>query len=127
MFFYGICNPFATDKASKAGLTPAAITITMMWVLLVVNVVSVVAPFIITWVKDLLHEPKNFHQFAFMFMAVVAYISAIVIFARRMILKKKNGHNPVIATAAATGTTAPSDAPTNAAPTNNNSADSANK
>ena len=99
MFFYGICNPFATDKASKSGMGPAAITITMMWVLLVVNVVSVVAPFIIAWIKDLLRVPKNHHQFAFMFMAVVAYISAITIFIRRMIVTKRNKNHPMMATA----------------------------
>ena len=73
MFFYGICNPYATDKASKAAMGPAAITITMMWVLLTVNIVSVVAPFIIAWIKKIFHEPNNYHQFAFLFMAIVDY------------------------------------------------------
>ena len=113
MFFYGICNPYATDKASKAAMGPAAITITMMWVLLVVNIVSVVAPFIIAWVKKLFHEPSDYHQFAFLFMAVVAYASALMIFVRRIIVERKAKNNPVLATAPiANGTSTTVDATT---------------
>ena len=105
LFFYGICNPFATDKASKASIGPAAITLTMMWVLLVVNIVSVVAPFIIAWVKKLFHEPSDYHQFAFLFMAVVAYASAIIIFVRRMIVQKRAKDKQVLTATTLSGAT----------------------
>ena len=105
LFFYGICNPFATDKASKAAIGPAAITLTMMWVLLVVNIVSVVAPFIIAWVKKLFHEPSDYHQFAFLFMAVVAYASAIIIFVRRMIVQKRAKDKQVLTATTLSGAT----------------------
>lgn len=88
MFVYGICNPFATDKASKSATGAAAITIAMMWVLLVVNVVSVIAPFVIAWAKELLHAPAS-HTFSFKFMAVVGYLAAITIFVRRIIMERK--------------------------------------
>lgn len=119
MFFYGICNPYATDKASKAALGPAAITITMMWVLLTVNIVSVIAPFVIAWVKKLFHEPSDYHQFAFLFMAVVAYASAIIIFLRRIIVDRKGKNEPAPATDAALKETSAPAAPASPSPTEN--------
>ena len=107
-FFTGIANPFVIDKASKAASTTQALTIVMMWMLLVINIVAVASPYVIDGIKILFHNHN--HTFSFWMNGTLGFIAGFVILIRRLILKARHKHLKVVVQGAGGATvTVPAD------------------
>ena len=83
-FFTGVASPFVIDKASKAASSTQALTIVMMWMLLVINVVAVGSPYVIDGIKILFHNHN--HTFSFWMNGSLGFLAGFVILTRRLIL-----------------------------------------
>ena len=90
-FFYGVANPFVYDRSSHAA-TSMGVTLALAWLLVVVNIASVVAPYIIDGLKSLFGFKS--HTFSFYLCAIIAYITGIAVFIRRIIISHRKPKNP---------------------------------
>ena len=107
-FFTGVASPFVIDKASKAASTTQALTIVMMWMLLVINVVAVGSPYVIDGIKILFHNHN--HTFSFWMNGSLGFLAGFVILVRRLILTAR--HKNVVVVQGATVSSAGPAAPT---------------